>query len=197
MKMISTFTIILFITAASLTAAFAVGCKKSSVTAEGPKYSSEQVERGMVLVEEWKCNYCHSPEIRGNGRPVPDPERLLSGHPSDEEIPEMQDMIMGSAEYMEFLDNLDSTVWASNDTLVFSANLTPDNDTGIGAWNEEMFVETMRSGRHQGLGRRILYPMPWEELGELDAADLVAIYAYLVTIKPVSNRVPPPIVLFR
>ena len=110
---------------------------------------------------------------------------------------EMHDMIMGSAEYMEFLDNLDNTVWASNDRLVFASNLTPDNETGIGRWTETQFMQTMRSGRHMGLGRRILYPMPWQELAELDDQDLIAIFAYLHTLEPVNNQVPPPIVLFR
>lgn len=195
MKKINQVIILLIFTAVVSSAA--LGCKKHTVTEEGPAYSDVQVQRGTELVEKWKCNYCHSPEVRGNGRPIPDPARLLSGHPSDEEIPGMHDMIMGSAEYMEFLDNLDTTVWASDDRLVFSSNLTPDNDTGIGTWSEEVFVATMRSGRHMGLGRRILYPMPWQELGELDDADIIAIYAYLRTVKPVQNQVPQPIVLFR
>ena len=48
-----------------------------------------------------------------------------------------------------------------------------------------------------GLGRRILYPMPWQELSALPDGDLISIYAYLRTIKPVSNKVPPPVVLMR
>lgn len=187
-----------------LAAAITTGCGRKAagpgeeVAVDRGSYSAVQQERGKVLTEEWKCNFCHTPEIAGpEGKAIPDPDRLLSGHPADEEIPEMGDMILGTAEYMEFLDNLDSTVWASNDRLVFSANITPDNETGIGTWTEEQFIGTMRSGRHMGLGRRILYPMPWQELGELDDADLIAIYAYLLTVKPVENRVPPPIVLFR
>lgn len=181
----------------SLSAALATGCNKSAPVQEKPSYTHAQVQRGMELVEEWKCNFCHTPTINQGGKAVPDPSRLLSGHPSDEKIPEMSDMIMGSAEYMEFLDNLGNTVWASNDRLVFAANLTPDNETGIGTWTETEFIETMRSGRHMGLGRRILYPMPWQELAELDDQELIAIFAYLHTIAPVKNQVPPPIVLFR
>lgn len=189
--------IMLLLISALVSTALGAGCGKRAAKQESPAYSAAQIERGAELVGEWKCNYCHTPEVRGNGRPVPDPERLLSGHPSDQGVPDMHDMIMGSAEYMEFLDNLEASVWASDDKLVFAANITPDNETGIGTWSEEAFIQTMRSGTHMGIGRRILYPMPWQELSELDDADLIAIYAYLRTVKPVHNSVPPPIVLFR
>ena len=177
----------------------AAGCNKNAVPqASAPSYTPAQVTRGAEIVNEWKCNYCHTPELKGpDGKPMPNPERLLSGHPQDEKIPEVSDMVITSNEFMEFLDNLDNTVWASNDTLVFSANLTPDNETGIGTWTEAQFVGTMKEGMHMGLGRRLLYPMPWQELAELPDADIVSIYAYLRTIDPVSNKVPPPVVLYR
>ncbi|MEQ9617575.1 MAG: c-type cytochrome [Deltaproteobacteria bacterium] len=204
MKRSNSISLIILISGVLLAAVLVAGCgvkpasDGDSGTGGKASYSAAQEERGKELIEEWKCNFCHTPEVAGpGGKAAPDPGRLLSGHPADEKIPEMGDMIMGTAEYLEFLDNLDNTVWASDDRLVFSANITPDNETGIGAWTEEMFVETMREGRHMGLGRRILYPMPWRELGELDDAELTAIYAYLRTVKPVENRVPPPVMLFR
>jgi hypothetical protein len=161
-------------------------------------YTAAQVTRGAELVNEWKCNFCHTPELKGpDGKPMPNPERLLSGHPQDEKIPDVADMVITSDAFMEFLDNLDNTVWASNDTLVFSANLTPDIETGTGAWTEAQFAATMRQGMHMGLGRRLLYPMPWQELAELPDADLISIYAYLRTIDPVSNKVPPAVMLYR
>ena len=204
MKRSHSISMLVLIFGISLAAALVAGCGKkpagteSGVTRDKVSYSAAQTERGKELTDEWHCNFCHTPEVAGpDGKAIPDPDRVFSGHPADEEVPEIGDMIMGTAEYMEFLDNLDSTVWASDDRLVFSANITPDNETGIGLWTEEQFIETMRSGRHMGLGRRILYPMPWQELGELDNADLIAIYAYLQTVNPVENQVPPPIVLFR
>jgi hypothetical protein len=187
-------------------AAAAAGCSKSSpgdASAPQPAYTAssftaEQVTRGAGLVDEWKCNFCHTPELKGpDGKPMPNPERLLSGHPQDEPVPDVADMVITSDAFMEFLDNLDNTTWASNDTLVFSANLTPDMETGIGPWTPEQFVATIRQGQHMGLGKRLLYPMPWQELAELPDADLISIYAYLRTINPVSNKVPPPVVLYR
>jgi len=184
-------------------AALAAGCNKSapgqaSAPAPAVSYTAAQVTRGVELVNEWKCNFCHTPELKGpDGKPMPNPERLLSGHPQDEKIPNIADMVITSDAFMEFLDNLDNTVWASNDTLVFAANLTPDVETGIGAWTDVQFVATIRQGQHMGLGKRLLYPMPWQELAELPDADLVSIYAYLRTIDPVSNKVPPPVMLYR
>ena len=107
------------------------------------------------------------------------------------------DMVMTSPEYMEFLDNLDSTVWATDNRLVFSANLTPDDETGIGTWTEEDFIATIRSGRHQGVGKRLKYPMPWQELAALNDEELAALFAYLRTMKPINNKVPDSVVLFR
>ncbi len=191
-------TYTLYIAAVMMTLSiFSFGCNKQGSDPVSES-AADQLAKGQALVEEWKCNYCHSPEVMGpEGKAIPDPDRLLSGHPADEEIPEIPDMIMTSPEYMEFLDNLDSTVWATDNKIVFTANLTPDDETGIGAWTEEMFIATIRSGQHRGVGKRLKYPMPWQELAELDDAELAAIYVYLQSVEPVSNKVPESIVLFK
>ena len=75
----------------------------------------------------------------------------------------------------------------------FAANLTPDNETGIGTWQPEMFINAMRSGKHLGAGRPILPPMPWQSIGQLSDEDLKAIFTYLKTLTPVKNKVPQPL----
>ena len=55
-----------------------------------------------------------------------------------------------------------------------------------------MFVEAMRTGRHQGAGREILPPMPWQSVAALTDEDLSAMWAYLRTVPPVVNSVPLP-----
>ncbi len=205
MKLMNPKFAVCLVIALLMSAALAAGCKKNATQqasapapAPAPVYTPAQVTRGAELVNEWKCNYCHTPELKGpDGKPIPNPQRLLSGHPQDEKIPDISDMVITSPEFMEFLDNLENTVWATNDKLVFASNLTPDIATGIGSWNETQFLETLRSGMHMGLGRRILYPMPWQELAQLPDGDLISIFAYLRTIDPVSNKVPPAIVLMR
>ena len=47
----------------------------------------------------------------------------------------------------------------------FTANLTPDKETGLGKWTEEMFIATMKTGRHEGKGRPLLPPMPYQIVG--------------------------------
>ena len=69
------------------------------------------------------------------------------------------------------------------------ANLTPDNETGIGAWSEEDFLRTL----HTGVSRRgfTLHPfMPWRQIQRMSDDDLRAIYRYLRTLPPIRNEVP-------
>ena len=77
--------------------------------------------------------------------------------------------------------------------MSFTANLTPDKDTGLGEWTEEMFLATIRTGRHQGKGRAILPPMPISAYKTATDEDLKDIFRYLQSIAPTRNKVPTPI----
>jgi hypothetical protein len=71
----------------------------------------------------------------------------------------------------------------------FSANLTPDAETGrLRDFTEQQFVQTLRTGRHQGQGRQILPPMPWPFIGQMTDDDLKAIFAYLRQIPAVQEQ---------
>jgi hypothetical protein len=83
-----------------------------------------------------------------------------------------------------------NTAFAGPWGISYAANLTPDRLTGIGIWNEEVFVKTIRSGRHWGVARPILPPMPWQNVAGLTDEDLSSVYAYLRSIQPVRNQVP-------
>ena len=155
----------------------------------------ERVSRGKLLVIEGNCNFCHTPNLETKQGAVPDPRRTLSGHPEELEVPSLPEADTDSEEWLQFVSSLDQTTWAGPRGLSFAANLTPDTKTGIGKWNEEIFIETMRSGRHVSLKRDILPPMPWEDYGKLSDQDLKAIFAYLMTLNPVENAVPRPILL--
>jgi hypothetical protein len=84
------------------------------------------------------------------------------------------------------------TGWAGPWGISYTANLTPHRDTGIGTWTEQQFVDTIRNGRRQGRGRELLPPMPWPMIRNLNDADLKAIFAYLMTVPAINNRVPEP-----
>jgi hypothetical protein len=120
---------------------------------------------------------------------MPDPERLLSGHPMGMELPPPPDAV-GPWIVSVAATN---TAWAGPWGVSFTANLTPDPETGLGTWTEETFVQALKTGKHMGLGRPILSPMPWPMYGQLDEADLRAIFAYLKTVPPIKNRVPEPL----
>jgi hypothetical protein len=63
----------------------------------------------------------------------------------------------------------------------------------MGGWTAEQFIQSMRTGKHLGVGRPILPPMPIASLGGLTDSDLKAIFAYLRSIKPISNQVSAPL----
>lgn len=79
--------------------------------------------------------------------------------------------------------------------LVRSANITPDEETGIGSWSEERFVAKfmgyaeMTAGNAPKMTQVNFTIMPWMGLSKLSEEDLRAIYAYLRTVKPVRNAV--------
>ncbi len=76
-----------------------------------------------------------------------------------------------------------------------SANITPDNITGIGSWTKEEFIARFKSFDSDSARNISVKPgsyntiMPWVFLAGMTEEDLGAIYDYLRTIKPVNNSV--------
>ena len=152
----------------------------------------ELIKRGEYLVGYGGCGDCHTPKLFTSQGPEPDPNRLLSGHPSDATLPEIPQEVIGQEKWGALVTN-DLTAWFGPWGVSFASNLTPDINTGIGGWTEELFIKTMRTGKHFGVGREILPPMPWPTLAGLTDEDLGAIFAYLKSIKAIENLVPQPI----
>lgn len=69
------------------------------------------------------------------------------------------------------------------------ANLTPDNETGIGRWSEADFLRTLRTGKDPE-GHELHHFMPYDQLGRMTDDDLRAIYRYLRALPPIRNKVP-------
>ena len=162
------------------------------IAAAGPKGPSAnaRIERGAYLVRTMGCNDCHTPWKMGPRGPEPDMTRALTGHPQDLVMPPPPALPPGPWTWMGAVTN---TAFAGPWGVSFTANLTPDPETGLGKWTEEMFVQTLRTGRHEGKGRQILPPMPWSMIGKLTDEDLKSLFAYLQSLPPVRNRVPQPI----
>ena len=154
---------------------------------------SELVTRGQYIVTIGGCNDCHSPKVMGPQGPSLDTTRLLSGHPAADPLPPVDTKALQPGNWMLFGPDLTTAVgpWG----ISYSANLTPDSATGIGAWDEAIFIKALRTGKHMGqeTGRPILPPMPWQSIAMLTDEDMKAMFAFLRTLKPISNRVPNPV----
>jgi hypothetical protein len=175
----------LLLAAATLSAAE----KKGSMSEE----KASMIARGQYLVTLGGCNDCHSPKKMTPQGPVPDETRLLSGHPADEKLPASPMGLIGPDKWGAVTNN-NLTAWIGPWGISYAVNLSPDRDTGVGAWNEELFIRIMRSGKFMGSGRDILPPMPWYNFAKMTDADLNAMLAYLQSLKPVRNQVPEAVV---
>jgi mono/diheme cytochrome c family protein len=69
---------------------------------------------------------------------------------------------------------------------LFTSNITPDPETGIGKWTADQFYQMMHTGRSPDGG--LLYPaMPFASYTKVTRADSDAIYAYLMSVPPVEQ----------
>lgn len=166
-------------------------CSHPEETTAKQLTQAELIKRGAYLVEFGGCNDCHSTKIMTETGPLPDPAQLLSGHPVDEPLAEYKKEDVVKGKWVLF--NQSSTVAIGPWGISYAANLTPDLETGIGGWNEEVFKNALRTGKHMGAGRPILPPMPWQGISQLTDEDIKSIYSYLQSIKPVKNKVPDPV----
>lgn len=148
------------------------------------------VERGRYLVTIGGCHDCHTPKVFTG--PEPDMSRMLSGNPASEKLPPIPTGVVAPDKWGGVTNNHLST-WFGPWGVSFSANLTPDKATGLGSWTEDMFIKAIRTGKHQGEGRPILPPMPWQMFRQMTDADLKAVFAFLQSIPPIVNAVPDPI----
>jgi nicotinate dehydrogenase subunit B len=72
---------------------------------------------------------------------------------------------------------------------LYATNITPDPETGIGAWSYPAFERAMREGIHRD-GRHLYPAFPYSHFASTTDADLQALYAYLMAQAPVraENR---------
>jgi mono/diheme cytochrome c family protein len=121
-----------------------------------------QVERGKYLATIGGCLDCHTP---GYFFGKPDMTRYLGGSDVGFKV---------------------------GDLGVFvGPNLTPDKETGLGAWTDEQIATALTTGvRPDG---RILAPiMPWRAFANMTKPDVMAIVAYLRSLPPVQHKVAGP-----
>ena len=148
--------------------------------------SENQVARGKRLVDSHDCHACHTPMKMGPTGPEPDMSLALSGHP--------QKLVMPPPPKLEgpwaWVGSATNTAFAGPWGITYAINLTPDPETGMGKWQEGEFVQAIKTGKHLGVGRPIMPPMPWPAYKHLNDNQLRAIYAYLRSVPPIKNKVP-------
>jgi mono/diheme cytochrome c family protein len=171
-------------------AALAASVVVSSLAAAAPAADTAKIERGRYLSNIMVCNDCHTPFKMGERGPEPDMSKRFSGHPESLVMPPAPDLGKGPWVWAGAGTN---TAFAGPWGVSFSANLTPDPETGLGKWTEATFIQALRTGRHEGQGRPILPPMPAPWFAMATDEDLSALFAYLQSVPAIRNRVPQPI----
>jgi mono/diheme cytochrome c family protein len=74
---------------------------------------------------------------------------------------------------------------------IYSPNLTPDRETGLGAWSDDDFYRALHDGVARD-GSRYYPAFPYPNFTKMTRDDVLAIRAYLATLAPVHNTRPPP-----
>jgi mono/diheme cytochrome c family protein len=120
------------------------------------------VERGQYLSRIMDCGGCHTPGVLAG---KPDQTRALAGSEIGFHIPDLG--------------------------YFYPPNLTPDRQTGLGAWSEADIVRAVRTGVRPD-GRQLVPVMPWHSYAALTDDDAQALARYLKSLPPVRNAAPPP-----
>lgn len=179
-----------------MAAALAAGCGNAGQagkpdvlqdqSAEQTQTQQSTVERGKYLASIGGCSDCHTPLKMGPNGPEPDMARFLSGHPQEFKLGKAP--VIGPA--WMYVGAITNTAYAGPWGVSYAINLTPDAETGLGTWSEQVFINTLKTGRHMGVGRPILPPMPWQGYSVMTDDDLKALFAYLRSVEPKKNLVP-------
>lgn len=119
------------------------------------------VARGEYLARIMDCAGCHTPGALAG---KPDHTRALAGSQIGFHIPDLG--------------------------YFYPPNLTPDRQTGLGAWSDADIVRAVRTGARPD-GRMLAPVMPWHSYAALTDVDAQALARYLKSLPQVRHAVPP------
>jgi len=126
--------------------------------------SSDPVKQGEYIITLAACFDCHTPMEGG---------QFIEG--------------------MDYAGGLEFPLETGG--VVRASNITPDKETGIGNWTKEAFVAKFISFRDEYFNPHEIKPgqlnteMPWTYYANMKDEDIGAVYDYLMSIDPVSNKV--------
>lgn len=163
--------------------------QKTTATNTYGGYES-QAKWGEHLITVGGCGDCHTPKKLTPQGPVDDSSLMLSGHPAQFPLPDIDRNLLESR---NMFASQTLTFWMGPWGVSFAANLTPDS-TGTLSWTEEQFKTALHEGYSKGIktNRKLLPPMPVEATKHFTDKELKAMFAYLRTVKPIKNVVPQP-----
>ena len=72
---------------------------------------------------------------------------------------------------------------------LYSKNITPDNETGIGTWTDDEVLRALTHGISKN-GDTLFPIMPYPNFNRMAKEDLLSIIAYMRTLKPIKNAIP-------
>lgn len=73
--------------------------------------------------------------------------------------------------------------------ILYSKNITPDPETGIGNWTDDEILRAITKGINKK-GDTLFPIMPYANYNRMAKQDLLSIIAYIKTLKPIKNKVP-------
>lgn len=74
---------------------------------------------------------------------------------------------------------------------IYSPNITPDKDTGVGTWTEQDFYNALHNGKDDE-GAHLYPAMPYPSYTKVTRSDVDSIRTYLGTVEPVRQENKPP-----
>jgi mono/diheme cytochrome c family protein len=148
---------------ARILGAVLAGALMAGCAGAGARAADEDlVTRGQYLVTIMDCTGCHTP---GALVGKPDADRRLAGS---------------------------SIGFGFPGGVVYPPNLTPDRETGLGAWTDAEIERAVRRGQSRD-GRPLVPIMPWPSYAVLSDADARAVVTYLRSLRPIRHAVPRPV----
>jgi hypothetical protein len=187
-KVLYSFFLVIFFIASFISCNNANDASKISIAND----TATLIKRGEYLVQIMGCDDCHSPKKMGNFGPEIIPELRLSGFQASASLPPLDTTNIKNG-WALFSPDLTMAIgpWGKS----FSGNIT-SHETGIGNWSFEQFKLCLTQGKYKGLAnsRNLLPPMPWMNYKNMQEDDLLAIYQFLKSTKPVDNVVTSSVV---
>jgi mono/diheme cytochrome c family protein len=143
------------------------------------------VERGRYLARIGVCEACHTPPRVPDEPPATEDqvaaERTYRVDPDWTRYFDRDRVMAGGVPFIIRLDR-------DTNGIVYSRNITPDRETGIGAWTDEEIIDVLRSGRRPD-GTSLFLFAPHSFFKNMSYEDAAALTAYLRTLPPVRYEV--------